>query len=336
MLIAGDVGGTKTTLVIYEISGDTVHPVVEATLPSAQYHSLASLVSEFLQNSGMKPEHAVFGVAGPVIGSRATITNLPWTLDEDSLTRDLALRSVRLINDLQAIAYGIPELGREDLYTLNKGERIPHGPMAVIAPGTGLGEAYITWEGSRHHAHASEGGHCDFGPRSELEIELLSCLLEQHGHVSYERICSGMGLPNIYEFLRDKDHYEEPIWLSRLISKADDRTAAIVQTALDPGISCELCTKTLELFLSILGAETGNLALKVMATGGVYLGGGIPPKILPAFADSTFMESFIRKGRLSPALERMPVHVILNPLVGLMGAASFGLSSLHEAEREGA
>lgn len=325
MFIAGDVGATKTNLGVYEISGAANSPLIEATLPSASYESLAALVAAFLKKNDLAPEHAVFGVAGPIVGSKATITNLSWIIEEESLRRDLSLKSVRLLNDLESIAYGVPALEEEDLYTLNEGKRMPHGPMAVIAPGTGLGEAYITWDGTRYRAHASEGGHVDFAPTCDLEIELLSYLLDRFEHVSYERICSGVGLPNIYSFLRDRGYYDEPHWFAGKLDQSGDKTAVIITAALDAESRGERCYKTLELFLSILGAEAGNMALKVLSTGGIYLGGGIPPRIISVFENSPFMKSFAGKGRLSHVLEHIPVNIILNPKVALMGAASFGL-----------
>ena len=326
MFLAGDVGGTKTTLAAYKLSGAVYTPVIETTLASASYESLESLVMDFLDKHRLTVEYAIFGVAGPVVGSRATITNLPWIIEEEALRSRLGVSKVRLLNDLEAIAYGVPVLEEEDLHTLNEGSRIHNGPMAVIAPGTGLGEAYITWDGTRHSAHASEGGHVDFAPTSGLEIELLSYLLDRFKHVSYERICSGMGIPNIYNFLKDRGYYDEPDWFAGKLDLADDKTAVILSTALEDKPPCERCMKTLELFLSILGAEAGNMALKIMSTGGLYLGGGIPPRIISAFENSPFMRSFTRKGRLSHILRDIPVKVILNPKVALMGAASFGLS----------
>ena len=328
MFIAGDVGATKTTLGIFELSGSAKSPLTEATFPSASYESLAALVADFLKKNSLTPDHAVFGVAGPIVGSSATITNLSWIIEEESLKKDLSLKSVRLLNDLESIAYGVSELEDKDLYTLNEGTILPHGPKAVIAPGTGLGEAYITWDGTRYRAHASEGGHVDFAPTNDLEMELLTYLLDRFEHVSYERICSGVGLPNIYAFLSKSKSYDEPDWFAQRLRQSTDKTAVIITAALDSESQCERCNKTLELFLSILGAEAGNMALKLMTTGGVYLGGGIPPRIIPAFKESPFMNSFARKGRLSHVLEHMPVNIILNPKVALMGAASFGLSSL--------
>ncbi len=267
----------------------------------------------------MKLERASFGVAGPVVAGRATITNLPWVMDEEQLQAALHLSSVCLLNDLSAIAHAVPFLELADLHTLNEGQPAPEGNIAVVAPGTGLGEAFLTWDGSRYRPHASEGGHADFAPTSPLETELLRYLQDRFEHVSYERVCSGRGLPNIYAFLKDNGYADEPTWLAEELAAADDPTPVIVNTAL--ARECELCVATLDTFVSILGAEAGNLALKVLASGGVYLSGGIPPRILPALEQERFMEAFRSKGRMSDLLARFPVHVILNPRVALLGAA---------------
>jgi glucokinase len=276
---------------------------------------------------------ASFGVAGPVVSGKAKITNLPWIIDESQLQEALNLASVDLLNDLEAIACGVPLLGPEDLYTLNEGVEISQGTKAVIAPGTGLGEAFLTWDGTRYRAHPSEGGHADFGPTTPLEIELLHYLNERFGHVSYERICSGHGLPNIYAYLKENARVTEPAWLAEQLAAADDSTPVIVTAALDAKRTCELCKTTLRVFVSVLGAEAGNLALKVLATGGVYLGGGIPPRIIPALERKDFMDSFMRKGRFSELVARIPVHVILNPKIALIGAAAHGLEVTRERHR---
>lgn len=328
MFLAGDVGATKTSLGVYEISGEANSPLAKATLPSRSYESLTALVTDFLGRNGLTPQHAVLGVAGPIMGDRATITNLSWTVERESLKTSLGLESVLLLNDIECIAYGVPVLKDEDLFTMNPGEKILHGPMAVIAPGTGLGEAYITWDGTGYRAHASEGGHADFAPTCDMEMELLSHLMERFEHVSYERICSGVGIPNIYTFLKQKEYYDEPGWFEQKLHQGTDKTAVIITTALDPRSRCERCEKTLELFLSILGAEAGNMALKLLATGGVYLGGGILPRIISVIKDTPFMASFRAKGRLSHVVEHIPVNLILNPRVALIGAASFGMSNL--------
>jgi len=260
-----------------------------------------------------------------VVDGRATITNLPWVMDEEQLQAALHLSSVRLLNDLNAIAHAVPFLESADLHTLNDGQQVSDGNIAIIAPGTGLGEAFLTWDASRYRPHASEGGHADFAPNNALEAGLLRHLQERFEHVSCERVCSGRGLPNIYGFLKDSGYADEPTWLAQELAAAGDPTPIIVNTALDNETQCQLCVATLNTFISILGAEAGNLALKVLATGGVYLGGGIPRRILPALEQGRFMQAFRNKGRLSELLELMPVHVILNPQTALLGAACHGL-----------
>ena len=325
MLLAGDVGGTKTNVGIYSTDKGPREPLVEATFPSSKYPSLETLVSEFLAQVTLTVDCASFGVAGPVVGGQAKITNLPWVIEETQFRETLNLRSVRLLNDLEAIAYGVPLLEPGDLHTLNEGVLIPRGTLAVIAPGTGLGEAFLIWDGLHYRAHASEGGHTDFGPNSSLEIDLLRYLHEKMEHVSYERICSGQGLPNIYAYLKESGYAEEPACLAEQLAGVDDPTPVIVNAALDSEKPCKLCTTTLSIFVSALGSEAGNLALKVMATGGVYLGGGIPPRIISILEDGPFMESFRNKGRFSELVSRIPVHVILNPKIALIGAAFHGL-----------
>jgi glucokinase len=325
MLLAGDIGGTKTSLAIYSPEAGARAPLSEATFPSTQYSNLESLVREFLNQVDMPVERATFGVAGPVVSGRATITNLSWVIDEAELQSALNLSTVRLLNDLEAIGYGVPFLEPEDLHTLNEGQPVSGGAIAVIAPGTGLGEAFLTWDGRRYRSHATEGGHTDFAPTNDRQVGLLRYLLERFDHVSYERVCSGMGLPNIYAYLKDSGYAEEPAWLAGELAAADDPTPVIVNAALDSERPCELCVATLNVFVSILGAEAGNLALKVLATAGVYLGGGIPPRILSILERGPFMESFRSKGRFSDLMSRMPVHVILNPKVALLGAACHGL-----------
>jgi glucokinase len=328
VLLAGDVGATKTILGIYSVEKGAREPLAEASFPSGQYPSLAALVSEFLTQTNLHVEDAVFGVAGPVVGNQATITNVSWVIDQGELKEKLNLRSVILLNDVEAAAQGIPLLKPEDLHCLNKGEPIRNGTKAVIAPGTGLGEAFLTWDGSRYRTHASEGGHTDFGPVNPLEDHLLEYLRDQGGHVSYERICSGMGLPSLYSYLKDSGYAEEPAWLAEQLTAAPDPTAFIIHAALED--KAQLCIDTLNLFCSVLGAEAGNLALKMLATGGVYLGGGIPPRIISVLKKGPFMEAFCRKGRLSELMTRIPVYVILNRKIALISAASQGLELFPE------
>lgn len=325
MLLAGDIGGTKTTLAVFSPETGPRAPLSETTFPSTRYPSLEALVSEFLCQVGLKVERGSFGVAGPVVAGKAEITNLPWVVDERQLEEALRLSSVRLLNDLTATAHAVPVLEPADLHTLNVGQRAPGGAIAVIAPGTGLGEAFLTWDGSRYRPHASEGGHADFAPTNPFEVELLRYLQDRFEHVSYERVCSGRGLPNIYAYLRDSGYADEPAWLAEQLAAADDPTPVIINAALDIEEPCELCVATLNAFVSILGGEAGNLALKVLASGGVYLGGGIPRRILPALKDERFMRAFGRKGRMSGLLASVPVHVILNRKVALLGAACHGL-----------
>jgi glucokinase len=268
--------------------------------------------------------HACFGVAGPVVGGRARLTNLPWLLEETALRVALNLQAVRLLNDLETIANAVPHLVPGDLHTLSAGASVTGGAIAVIAPGTGLGEAFLTWEATEYHAHASEGGHADFAPTSPAEIELLRFMQGRFGHVSYEHACSGSGIPNLYDSLQQAGAIAASPDVVARLAAADDRTPLILQAALDSEKPCPLCAATLQMFVSILGAEAGNLALKVLATGGVYLGGGIPPRILPALADGRFLEAFRRKGRLAELLARVPVHAIISR-VALLGAASYGL-----------
>ncbi len=329
-VLAGDVGGTKTSLALFSSDNGPRLPLAQATFPSDLYPSLEALVREFLAGVEVSVDRASFGVAGPVVGGQAEITNLPWMLDELRLADALGLTTVRLLNDLDAIAYAVPILEQDDLHTLSEGHPVVDGALAIIAPGTGLGEAFLTWDGSRYVPHASEGGHADFGPTSPLEVGLLQYLLDRFEHVSYERVCSGLGVPNIYAYLRDSGYAEELPSLAQELEAAEDPTPIIVKAALDEGSQHELCVATLNTFISILGAEAGNLALKVVATGGVYLGGGIPPRIVPVLANGEFMHAFQSKGRLSELVTQIPVHVILTPQAALMGAACYGLEQLYD------
>jgi glucokinase len=325
MLLAGDIGGTKTNLAVFSPEAGPRAPLAEAIFSSTDYPSLEAVAREFLAQVDLDVERASFGVAGPVVAGRARVTNLPWVIDEAQLREALGLSSVRLLNDLESIANAIPFLEPADLHTLNEGQPEPGGAMAVIAPGTGLGEAYLTWDGAHYRAHASEGGHAGFAPANSLEVNLLRYLQGRFEHVSCERVCSGIGIPNIYAFLKDGGSYLEPDWLAEQLVASDDPTPVIVNAALDREEACEICIAALDTFVSILGAEAGNLALKVLSTGGVYLGGGIPPRILPVLEQGRFMEAFCDKGRMSDLLARMPVLVILNPKVALLGAACHGL-----------
>lgn len=328
MLLAGDVGGTKTTLGIFARAEGPREPLVRATVRSASYPSLEALCEDFVTRSGIKVRRASFGVPGPVTNGTAQATNLPWEIDERHLAESLRLEKATLLNDLAAVAHGIPQLSAGDLHELRPGQEDPRGPIAVLAPGTGLGEAFATRSGGRLLAHGSEGGHADFAPTSELQEALLAHMRRAHGHVSYERVCSGLGIPNLYRFLRDSGEAQESPWIADALSEAGDPTPVIMQGALDSARRCGLCARTLDLFVEILGAKAGNLALTTLATGGIYLGGGIPPRILEALATGSFEEAFLSKGRLRRYLEPIPVRVILNPDAPFLGAACRGLEDL--------
>ena len=325
MILAGDIGGTKTILALFSREGGPRRPLAEAVFPSAGYDSLEAVVREFLAAHPGMVEAACFGVAGPVVQGRAEITNLPWVIDVAQLRAALGSSNILLLNDLEAIAYALPVLEADDIATLNSGERVAGGALAVIAPGTGLGEAFLTWDGARYRAHASEGGHCSFAPNSPSEIGLLQYLQEQLGHVSFERVCSGIGIPNIYAYYRDRVFGQETPAVAERLRAAADPTPVIVAAALDAA-PCPVCAATLEAFVRILGSEAGNLALKVLATGGVFIGGGIPPRILGALRAEGLLASFRDKGRFGELLARVPVHVILNPRAALLGAANAALS----------
>jgi len=321
MLLVGDIGATKTILSIISPDLGPRKSLAEMTFVSKRYSSLEAIIREFLAETEFTISQAVFGVSGPVVNGRAEITNLPWIVEEAHVKDAFGLENVELLNDLEAIASAIPFLEPDELHTLNAGTPVAEAAIAVIAPGTGLGEAYLTWDGQRYRAHACEGGHTDFGPTNTIQMELLDYLLQEYDHVSYERVCSGMGLPNIYRFLRDTGRAAEPAWLSEKLEEAGDWTPIIVNSARSNEVDCDLCGMTLEIFIDILGAEAGNLALKTMATAGVYLAGGIPPRILPQLQRDRFLTAFTNKGRFDDLLEIMPVHVVLHSRCALLGAA---------------
>jgi glucokinase len=322
MILAGDVGGTKTSLAIF--SSSVRKPLVQKTFSSARFDGIESVLSEFLE--GVKRSNidkVCLAVAGPVVNGKSEITNLPWKISEKQIQRSLGVSSVLLVNDLVATASFVPFLKEgADYQVLNKGNPVTHGTIAVIAPGTGLGEAFLIWDGRKYRAIASEGGHSDFGPRDAEQIQLLKHLQQKFGHVSYERVCSGPGVKEIHVFYHhsvDERHVE----LSEKISEADDPVPIIVRAALGE-INCELCEKTLEMVVAIMAAEASNLGLKVFATNGVYLAGGIPLRIRRVVEES-FVETFKNKGRLSELLGDVPVCLVLNPHICLYGAAKLGL-----------
>ena len=318
MILAGDIGGTNSRLAFFDATNGRLKLVSEAIYPSRDYLGLEQIISTFVRHDSGVVDAACFGVAGPVRNGQAQISNLSWAVETKSLADELNLRNTFLINDLEAMAWGIGVLQPSDMVTLNPGVQNAYGNRAVIAAGTGLGEAGMFWDGRQHHVFACEGGHTDFGPRNDLEIELLRHLLAKFGRVSYERVLSGPGLVNIYHFLRDTGRGEEPKWLAEAMTIGDP-AAAISRAALE-GKSA-LCEQALDVFAAIYGAEAGNLALKILATGGIFITGGIAPKILPKLSSSLFQEAFLSKGRMRSLLESIPVQVIVNENTGLLGAA---------------
>jgi glucokinase len=317
MILAGDIGGTNARLAYFQPQNGHLRLVSERVFPSREHSELGEIVSEFLSD-GTRPEAACFGIAGPVRNGRVETSNLPWVIEQSRLAQQIHLPATLLINDLEASAWGIGALAAGDLVPLNRVSGPTVGNQAVIAPGTGLGEAGLFWDGSRHHVFACEGGHADFAPQGELQIELLRYLRTRFGHVSYERILSGPGLVNVYEFLRDSGVEKESPEFAATLRKGD-AAAAISRAALAG--SDGLAQKALEIWISVYGAEASNLALKVMATGGLFLAGGISPKVLAGLTGPLFMQSFLDKGRLRALVESIPVQVVTNEKAGLLGAA---------------
>lgn len=328
MLLVGDVGGTKTILAQYEKSTEGLERVRERLFPSADYSSLEEIVTEFLSDQSVPIEAACFGIAGPIIDGQCRITNLPWIIDERSLMATIGVARTKLLNDLQAMALGLLRLGPEEWIELNPDAEPATGNRAVIAAGTGLGEAILYWDGMNFHPLATEGGHTDFAPNDALEDGLLAYLRQKlGGHVSYERILSGSGLVNIYYYLRESKYAIENAECAAVLADTDDVAREISRFALEHNDA--LSRAALALFARIYGAEAGNLALKCLARSGVLIGGGIAPKILPALLEgNTFMESFCTKGRFTAFLRTLPVRVALNPSTGLLGAADYAARCL--------
>ena len=338
MILAGDIGGTKTNLALYDWKTERVDPIREQTFISADYKALEDILDEFLnpppepseknddasqdvpaEQEPLVLDAACFGIAGPVIENTSKTTNLPWVVDGAALSKRFKIPHVRLLNDLEATAYGMLVLRPDEAEVLNAGTPPKtKGAMALIAAGTGLGEAILFWDGTQYKPMPSEGGHSSFAPTTDLEIELLRYLRIQYTHVSYERVLSGMGLHAIYEFLRDTKK-NEPTWLAEKI-KVGDPAAIIADAGLKK--QAEIAMQALDMFATIYGSEAGNLALKAMALDAVYVGGGIAPKLLAKLKDGMFMKAFTDKGRYKKLLATIPVRVITNPKAALLGAAS--------------
>jgi len=323
MILAGDIGGTNTRIAFVEEESGRLRLVVEKIYPSREHESLDQIVALFLQEHGVAVKAACFGIAGPVQHGKVAASNLPWIVDAAKLARQIGIKTVWLINDLQAHASGIDDLVSEDFIHLNPIE-LSDGNAALIAAGTGLGEAGLYWDGVRRHAFPCEGGHCDFAPRDEIEISLLQYLLKKFGRVSYERVISGPGFKNIYDFLRDTGTEDEPNWLKQELGQLADPVPRISAYGLEGKTA--ICQRVLEIFVGIYGAEAGNLALKLMATGGIFLSGGIAQKILPKLKGPEFLQAFVSKGRLQTVLEAIPVRIIVNDTVGLIGAARYAVN----------
>jgi glucokinase len=327
MLLAGDIGGTKTLLALYGPAGGPRRPIAEAEFHSASYTGLDAIAREFLKQQSQRATDACFDVAGPVIGGRAHLTNLPWDVEEVALRDALGLQRVTLLNDLKAIAYAVPHLQPAELHCIHAGTPELHGPIAVVAPGTGLGEAFLIWNGSSYIACSSEGGHASFAPTDEQQIGLHRYLAGRFGNVSCERVCSGLGIANIYDYLRETQPQLESAAFAATLSHAADRTPLISQAGLEDPSGHPLAAATLDIFVSALGDEASNLALKVLATGGVYLAGGIPAHILPKLTDGRFVQAFLNKGRMSKLLAAMPISVV-TARAALLGAALYGLDHM--------
>ncbi len=331
-LLAGDIGGTHTRLYLFSEKNGAGAPLTFQNYPSADYISLESILTEFYADRRRDLAQAVFGVAGPVISGRAQVTNLPWVIEESALRRHLGCRRVTLINDLQAAAYALPYLKPSELLTLNAGQPASEGNLAIIAAGTGLGEAFLTTVPNGFKAWASEGGHVSFAPCDHLQISLLQYLSQQFGHVSYERVCSGIGIGNLYAFFRERGTPAGSAAVESRVAAASDPTPIIIEAALQAPATCPLCVQVVETFMDILGAAAGNLALKVMATGGLFVGGGIPPRLTRFAGLKRFMHAFRAKGRMAAMLENIPVHIIQKPEVAVFGAACY---ALHKNRAEG-
>src|ERR1700674_2253749 len=323
MILAGEIGATRTRLAAFETEGNKLQKVVEKIYMSQEERNLPEIIVGFIRTEGIPVHNACFGVAGPVRGGQSKISNLSWVIDAKELATLLKLKSVGLINDLEAFAYGIDALESKDFITLSEGSEDAEGNRAVISARTGLGVAGLFWDGNRHHPFACEGGHSNFAPSDNLEIELLQYLQKKYGRVSCERVLSGPGIKNIYDFLRDTRKFEEPDWLREQLSHAQDAPALISQLALED--KAAICEQTLAIFVAIYGSQTGDCALNYMSTGGIFIGGSIAAKIVPKMKDPIFLRAFLAKGRMEPLLREMPVKIVINDDSGIMGAALYTL-----------
>jgi glucokinase len=317
-LLAADIGGTKTNIALCRADSEGVTILEQKRYVSKDHPSLTDIVHDF--SRGGLPGRLCAAVAGPVVDGKSKLTNLPWVLDSAAIGKDLQI-PVSFINDLEATAYGLAGLGPDELATLQAGDPTVKGNMAIIAPGTGLGQAGLFWDGERYHPFATEGGHTDFAPRTAKDVELFYALQQMFGHVSWERVVSGMGIKNIFHCLTSKRREPIPDWLSERM-KTEDPAAVISQAALRH--EDLICAETMELFVRYFATEASCLVLKLMATGGLFLAGGIPPKILPLLQTDNWTKNFDNNGRMHQLSDRVPVHVVLNDKMALMGAAYYG------------
>ena len=319
IVLAGDVGGTNARLALVELDGSSARMVQRETYPSRDYPGLAAIVRRFCADAGSLPDRACFGIACAVVGDDCSTPNLPWTVNAGKLATEIGIPRATIINDFVAIGYGIEFLVPTDLATLQAGSPTAHGPIALIGAGTGLGQGFVVWDGDHYQVLPSEGGHGDYAPRGKLQCGLLQFLGEELGRVSWERLLSGRGIANAYRYLRASGIAPEQETVRDEMQR-EDAAVVITRHAL-AGTDC-LSDRALRLFCEILGAQAGNLALTVVSTGGVYLGGGIAPRIVERLKSGEFLDAFRDKGRLSELISRIPVHVIMNPYVGLLGAAA--------------
>jgi glucokinase len=322
-VLAGDIGGTKTNLALYIATDSNLEMLHTARYPSAEYSSCIDILKQFLQENNLTaPDRICLGVAGPVLNGRVDLTNLNWILDQADVKTALGVKEVVLINDLESMAYGLAGLSADDFITLHEGDSTLTGNMAIIAPGTGLGEAGLYWSGQYHFPFPTEGGHTDFSPRTDLDIELLKYMQNKYGVVSWEKVVAGPAITDIYLFLRDVKKMEEPAWLTTTLAEQKDDSAVISQAAQQQ--KAAICVETMDIFIRYLARESSNLVLKMKATGGLFLGGGIPPKIAPLLQQKKFYEHYMDCDRMQHLLENVPIRIIKNDKTGLIGAAYFG------------